>query len=327
MTRPLNFQQIQAFKAVMESGTTTRAAQMLNTTQPSISRRLAELRHATGLALFDLHNGRLRPTREGQKLYQSVRQHFEGLEQIETAVRVLRKSGTGVLRIGSTPTLAAGLLPRVIARFMQQHPGIYINLQTHGTPQLKEYLSQGLLDFVLTTGHFEHSDVITTRMLQSRAVCLLPREHPLAGCAVLEPDQLRTQRLILLDENDDIMIAMRGRLRLHPGHEDVAVETNSSLTICALVAAGVGVGVVNPFVASTFAGRLAVRQLNPPIPVEVTLMRAAALAPSMLAGRFVDMLTAQSWPSFEPGVATAEPPGETDAQPLAGASSPPELAE
>lgn len=322
MTRSLNFQQIQAFKAVMESGTTTRAAQVLNTTQPSISRRLAELRQATGLELFDLHNGRLRPTREGQQLYRSVRQHFEGLEHIETAARVLRKSGSGVLRIGSTPTLAAGLLPRVLAPFMQQHPGIYINLQTHGTPQLKEYLGQGLLDFVLTTGRIEHCDVVTTSLVQSRAVCVLPREHPLAGCAALEPDQLRTQRLILLDENDDIMIAMRGRLRLHPGHEDVAVETNSSLTICALVAAGVGVGVVNPFVASTFAERLVVRQLNPPIPVEVTLMRSAALAPSMLAGRFVDMLTAQPWPSFVPGVATAKPHGESEAQVLAGAVPP-----
>ncbi len=295
MTRSLNFQQIQAFKAVMESGTTTRAAQVLNTTQPSISRRLAELRQATGLELFDLHHGRLRPTREGQQLYRSVRQHFEGLEQIETAARVLRQSGSGVLRIGSTPTLAAGLLPRVIARFTQQHPDLYINLQTHGTPQLKDYLSRGLLDFVLTTGHLEHSDVVSTPLLRTRAVCLLPPEHALARCRALELEQLRTQRLILLDENDDIMIAMRGRLQLHRGHEDVAVETNSSLTICALVAAGVGVGVVNPFVANTFAERLVIRPLKPPIPVEVTLMRPAALAPSVLASRFVETLTAQSW--------------------------------
>jgi len=295
MTRPLNFQQIQAFKAVMESGTTTRAAQVLNTTQPSISRRLSELRQATGLELFDLHNGRLRPTREGQQLYRSVRKHFEGLEHIETAARVLRKSGSGVLRIGSTPTLAAGLLPQVIAAFMQQHPKTYINLQTHGTPQLKEYLSQGLLDFVLTTGHLEHGDVITNSLLKSRAVCLLSRNHALAKSRSIKADQLRAQRLILLDENDDIMIAMRGKFPFQPGHENVAVETNSSLTICALVAAGVGVGVVNPFVANTFADQLAVLRLDPPIPIEVTLMRSAALAPSMLASRFEEMLMSQTW--------------------------------
>ena len=65
MPRSLNFQQIEAFKAVMQLGTTTGAALMLNTTQPSISRRIAELQHQTGLRLFDLHHGRLRPTGEG----------------------------------------------------------------------------------------------------------------------------------------------------------------------------------------------------------------------------------------------------------------------
>lgn len=307
MSRPLNFQQIQAFKTVMETGTTTRAAQILNTTQPSISRRLSELRAATGLELFDLYNGRLRPTREGRQLYESVRRHFEGLEKIETAVHVLRKSGTGVLRIGSTPTLAAGLLPGVMARFTQQNPEVYISLQTFGTPQLRDYLGQGLIDFILTTGHIEDPSMVSTRLQRASAVCVLPIDHPLAAHRALRLDHLRRHRLVLLDDNDDIMVAMRARLRARNDQEDVMVETNSSLTICALVAAGVGVGVVNPFVAKTFAGRLAVRALRPTIPVDISLVRSVALAPSMLASRFVDMLTDQVLP--DPLDDDAPPPG------------------
>lgn len=296
MARSLNFQQIQAFKAVMETGTTTRAAQVLNTTQPSISRRLSELRLATGLELFDIYNGRLRPTRESRQLYESVRRHFEGLEKIETAVHVLRKSGTGVLRIGSTPTLAAGLLPDVMAEFTRQNPEVYISLQTFGTAQLRDYLSQGLIDFVLTTGHIEDAEVSSTRLLSTQAVCVLPLGHPLARQRSLSLEHLQAHRLVLLDDNDDIMVAMRARLRAGKQHEDTLVETNSSLTICALVAAGVGVGVVNPFVANTFAGQLAVRELRPAIPVDVTLVRSVALAPSMLANRFVELLTRQTLP-------------------------------
>ena len=296
MTRALNFQQIQAFKAVMETGTTTRAAQVLNTTQPSISRRLAELHQVSGLTLFDLHHGRLRPTREAHQLYRSVRRHFDGLEQIESAVRVLRKSGTGVLRIGSTPTLATGLLPPVMAEFMQKNPGVYVNLQTSATAQLKEWLSQGMLDFVLTTGHFEHVDVNAETLLHTRAVCVLPPGHSLAACGVLDLRQLRGQRLILLDENDDIRNAMRASLRRLNVHDDLVVETNSSITICALVAAGIGAGIVNPFVASTFADRLVVRAIEPMVPVEVTLARSVALAPSVLASRFTTLLGTWSWP-------------------------------
>lgn len=294
MARPLNFQQIQAFKTVMEAGTTTRAAQILNTTQPSISRRLTELRAATGLELFDLYNGRLRPTREGRKLYESVRRHFEGLEKIETAVHLLRKFGTGVLRIGSTPTLAAGLLPEVMTQFIRQNPEVYVNLQTFGTPQLRDYLSQGLVDFVLTTGHIEDSDVISTPLQQTHAVCVLPLNHLLAKRQTVDLDDLQHHRLVLLDDNDDIMVAMRSLLQRRHGQTGIMIETNSSLTICAMVAAGAGIGVVNPFVAKTFAGQLAVRPLYPEIPVNVSLARSVALAPSMLTQRFIEILTTQA---------------------------------
>ena len=292
MPRPLNFQQILAFKTVMETGTTTKAALALNTTQPSVSRRLAELRDATGLELFDLYNGRLRPTREGSQLYQAVRKHFDGLEKIESAVQILRKSGTGVLRIGSTPTLAAGLLPGFIARFMQEHPGVYVNLQTLGTPQLTEYLRQDLLDFVLTTGTIDHSDIVSSTLLRTSAVCVVPREHPLARVKAVGLDSLHQHKLILLNDTDDIVIAMRAQLRDHKYPDDIVIETNSSITICSLVAAGAGVGVVNPFVAQSFADRLEVRPLTPRIDMEVTLARSVTLAPSVLATRFTDLLQA-----------------------------------
>ncbi|TEA78310.1 LysR family transcriptional regulator [Allopusillimonas ginsengisoli] len=290
MPRPLNFQQIQAFKTVMETGTTTKAALALNTTQPSISRRLSELQSATGLQLFDLYNGRLRPTREGSQLYQSVRKHFDGLEKIESAVQILRKSGTGVLRIGSTPTLAAGLLPDIIARFMHQHPGVYVNLQTLGTPQLTEYLRQDLLDFVLTTGTIEQNDIVSSRLMRANAVCVVPREHALAKVDYVDLESLHTHKLLLLNDTDDIILAMRALLRDRQYPDDIAIETNSSITICSLVAAGVGVGVVNPFVANSFADRLAIKQLRPHIGMQVTLARSVTLAPSLLANRFVQQL-------------------------------------
>ncbi|MBK7261174.1 MAG: LysR family transcriptional regulator [Rubrivivax sp.] len=292
MTRALNFQQIQAFKAVMETGTTTRAALVLNTTQPSVSRRLSELRSATGLDLFDRFNGRLRPTREGLQLYQSVRKHFAGLEKIESAVQILRKSGTGVLRIGATPTLGAGLLPEIISRFLRMHPGIHINVQTLGTPQLLEYLRQDLVDFVLTTGAIEHDDIVSTRLMRASAVCIIPKDHELARVDHVALDRLHSHRLVVLNEADDIMIAMRAALGKHRQPDDIVIETNSSITICSLVAAGAGVGIVNPFVASTFSDRLVIKELRPRIAMQVVLARSITLAPSLLTQRFIELLKA-----------------------------------
>lgn len=290
MARPLNFQQIQVFKMVMETGTTTKAAVALNTTQPSISRRLADLQHTTGLQLFELYHGRLRPTREGRQLYQSVRKHFDGLEKIETAVEILRKSGAGVLRIGSTPTLATGLLPQVIDRFMRQYPGTFISLQTLPTPQLEEHLRQELIDVAVTTGTIDETLFRTTTLKKAHAVCIVPRGHQIAHEPWIDLAILHRFRLILLNDSDNIVIRMRELLAGGGYPDDIAVETNSSITICALVAAGVGIGVVNPYVANTFGESLLIKELRPPIEVEVYLARSVSLAPSLLSNRFVEML-------------------------------------
>jgi DNA-binding transcriptional LysR family regulator len=105
-------------------------------------------------------------------------------------------------------------------------------------------------------------------------------------------DRLHSHRLVVLNEADDIMIAMRAALRKHRQPDDIVIETNSSITICSLVAAGAGVGIVNPFVASTFSDRLVIKELRPRIAMQVVLARSITLAPSLLTQRFIELLKA-----------------------------------
>ncbi|MEZ0168245.1 LysR substrate-binding domain-containing protein [Microvirga sp. TS319] len=290
MSKPYSFQQIQAFKAVMETGTTTTAAIALNTTQPSISRKLADFQRATGLKLFEHHHGRLRPTREGRQLYESVRRNFEGLEKIETAVGILRKSGAGVLRLGSTSTLATGLLPQVIKRFLAQFPGTFVGLQTLPTPQLADLLNQNLIDLAVTTGDVDPSIFETRVMTTTSAVCIVPQNHPLARADWVDLEELRRHQMILLNDSDNIVIRMRELLARLGAPENIVVETNSSITICALVVAGVGVGIVNPYIANTMSQGLVIKELRPSIRVDVSLARSMALAPSLLGEAFSRLL-------------------------------------
>ncbi|HEX7932861.1 MAG TPA: LysR substrate-binding domain-containing protein [Paraburkholderia sp.] len=290
MTRPLNFQQIQAFRAVMQMGTTTGAAAALNTTQPSISRRLAELQSSSGLTLFEMHHGRLRPTSEGKLLYKTVQQHFNGLENIESVVSILRKSGTGALRIGCTPTLGIGLLPEVIREFRSSFPQTYLNVQTAGTPQLTDLLRQDLFDLILTTGKLDELDFETEIVKTLPAVCVLPFGHRLEKESAVHVQSLRDESLLSLGEMDDLTIAIRAVLDAHDMSADFAIQTTSSITICALVSAGNGVGIVNPYVASTFAGQLLVKPLEPAIDVPVRMAMPAHTAPSLLARHFIEIL-------------------------------------
>src|SRR5690606_961939 len=137
---------------------------------------------------------------------------------------------------------------------------------------------------------FEQNDIVSSRLMRANAVCVVPREHALAQVDYVDLDSLHTHKLLLLNDTDDIILAMRALLRDRKYPDDIAIETNSSITICSLVAAGVGVGVVNPFVANSFADRLAIKRLRPHIGMQVTLARSVTLAPSLLANRFVQLL-------------------------------------
>src|ERR1700730_9321226 len=106
----------------MLTGTTIAAANMLNTTQPSISRSLAQMQAATKLKLFELDRGRLRSTPEAGMLFEAVQRNFLGLETIEETVALLRRSGIGRLRVACTPALGMSLMPAISANFRQHQP-------------------------------------------------------------------------------------------------------------------------------------------------------------------------------------------------------------
>jgi len=291
MARPPSFREIEAFAAVMQAGTATGAALMLSTTQPSISRRLAELQNATDLRLFELTHGRLRPTAEGRLLYGAVRRHLLGLEKIAAVAALLRKAGAGTLRIGCTPTLGVGLLPALIDRCLSRFPDARFDVRTLGTPQLAEHLRQELVDLVLTTGTLDPAEFRPRVVARSRVVCVMPKGHALSHARRIRPTLLQGMRVMTLSDSEPSTLLLRKLCKDADPDRQFVVETNSSITICALVAAGNGVGLVNPYVASTFASQLVVRPFEPAIEIAVEMAMPEQTAPSMLARHFVATLT------------------------------------
>ena len=292
MPRPLNFRQIEAFRAVMQTGTTTAAAAMLHTTQPSISRLLAQMQSASGLKLFDIQKGRLRPTHEARELFQTVQRHFLGLERIEQNVATLRQSGTGELRLGCTPALGLSVMPAGVHAFAQKHPDVHVNLQTIGTPQLREGLLHGQFDLALSTMAMRHPQLDATTLHRGNAVCVMHPAHPLAARKVLHVRDLQGQVLLTLHADDEIYLQLQDTMQQHGIAAASTIETTYSATICMLAAQGTGVGVVNPYVASVFAQQLCTVPLQPRCPVEVVLAFPPQSAPSAMAERFAALLQA-----------------------------------
>lgn len=305
MSRPLNTREIEAFRAVIQTGTTTAASQLLHTTQPSISRLLAQMQAAAGLKLFDMHKGRLRPTPEALELYATVQQHFMGRERIERALSVLRQSGAGSLRVGCTPALGLSVIPTVVHRFAQQFPSTHLSLQTLGTTPLREGLLYGQLDLVVSTMAMVRTELDASVLHRSQAVCVMHPHHPLAAREAIHVRDLQGQKLLTLNANDDIFLQLQHTMQEHGIEAGSTIETTYSATICSLAAQGLGIGVVNPYMASVFARELRVLPLLPACAVEVVLALPPQFAPSERAECFIQLLREQLQTLSADGVQTA----------------------
>ncbi len=290
MARGLNPRQIEAFRAVMQTGTVTAAADVLHTTQPSVSRLLAQLTRETRLTLFDHHHGRLRPTPEAQALLTVVERHFEGLDAVALQIAAIRRSGAGSLRVGCTPALALSVLPQVVHAFVACHPKVHLKLETAGMGALQAGLARSSFELVLTTQPVHRIGLDAVVLARADMVAVLHPQHVLATRDRLHVRDLHGQVLLTLSENDSTWQQLRRALQQHEVEPAAVVETSYSGTICLMAREGTGVGIVNPYVASVFRPRLVVLPLLPAAPVEVVMAFAGQAALSQAARAFADMV-------------------------------------
>jgi DNA-binding transcriptional LysR family regulator len=101
---------------------------------------------------------------------------------------------------------------------------------------------------------------------------------------------LRGDRLLSLSDTEEITLQIKALVRQGKDTDELMIETTSSITICALVAAGNGIAIVNPYVAHTFRDQLLVKELTPRIEIPIQMAIPTHVAPSLLTRHFIELL-------------------------------------
>src|SRR5436190_2660559 len=197
MRRP-NIRQVEAFRALMLTGSTTRAAQAMSITQPAVSRLVRELQERLELALFERRGTRLVPTGEALALFAEVERSYVGLDRIADSARELRERRSGVLRVAGMPALANGALPRYAAAFLKERP--HVGLAMFGLLSLTvlDWVVSEQCDVGFAAAPIQHALAQATMMPAVNYVAVLPRGHRLAGRRVLRPKDLAKEPFVVL---------------------------------------------------------------------------------------------------------------------------------
>lgn len=280
--------QLDAFRAVMIHGTVTEAAELLNLTQPAISKLIAGLERETQLKLFERLRKRLVPTPEAELFFDEAERLALGLNSLQRVAASLRSERAGRLNIVVMPALSQRHLPRIIARFLAEHPDAEVALHTHGSQVGNQRVASQQVDIVLSFLNTEHPSVIKRTLCRVEAVAALPPGHALAERRTLAPADFAGLPFISFTSDTRTRHAVDQVFETADIDRVQKIETYISETACALVAEGVGVSLVDPFTAAAFAadGLIAVRPFSPAPVYTVRLLRPRYRAQSKLAVSF-----------------------------------------
>jgi len=134
---------------VVQAGNMSKAAALLNTTQPAISRSIAELERTIGVRLLDRNSQGVEVTEYGRVLLDGGAAVFDDLRQAVKDIKFLADPTTGEVRIGCSNIVGANFVSAVIHRLSRQYPHIVFHLVTGYVESLHRKLSERNVDLVI----------------------------------------------------------------------------------------------------------------------------------------------------------------------------------
>ncbi|HUD34793.1 MAG TPA: LysR family transcriptional regulator [Variovorax sp.] len=249
----LRFRHLQLIDEVDRTGSLSRAAEVLNLTQPALSKALKEIEDMLGFEVFHRGARGLQKTPQGAVVIHGAALLLRELLHVQAEAEAAGVDGnvSAVLRLGTSAFLAVGLLPPVIARLTAQVPPMAVRLREDNVPRLFESLLTGELDALVT---LYNSDVMAAtagrevqfeRISEERYVVIAPASHRLSRSRSVTWQALAREPWVLTLKPSLARVFVEDIFRRHGMAPPAPLcETVGPLTAACMVAAGVGLSSV-----------------------------------------------------------------------------------
>jgi DNA-binding transcriptional LysR family regulator len=284
---------IEVFQAVYSSGSVTRAARILNVSQPSVSKVLAHAEQQLGYRLFDRVRGKLLPTPEADRLYAHVASVNDSVERLRRVAENLRAAEVGRIRIAATPAFGIDLLPMAISSYLAQHPETLFRVETLHLDQMDEALLESRLDVGLAFDPSSVPGIAMETIGHGKFVALLPKTDALAAKTELEMKDLAEHPFIRLDSRGPLGQLLSSQIESSGVGMKTVAHAETYQVARALVSHGAGVTVTDEITArSSGHENVCARPLSPELRFRIAILHLEKAPMSIVCRQFIDHLQA-----------------------------------
>ena len=278
----INHRQLEAFRAVMKTGSASAAGKVMGITQPATSRLISDLESEVGFKLFERRKRGLQPTAESSLLYEEVERSYRGLEEIRATVEAIRVNQTGRVRMVAMPAYVDGLVARLIGGFVRDHPGLYFELESRATTGIVEGIATDQFDIGIAILPIKHGDIVSEAFAEGQAMCVVPANHHLAKKRFITVHDLADQPFIALSADSPYRPLIQQHLDEFDVELKIVLEMRTQRAICAVVGTGAGVSIIDSHVATEINNEQVVaRPLQPIIRWQIGMLTPAKRTPSL----------------------------------------------
>lgn len=284
----MRLRQIEVFHAVYTCGSVTRAAEVLNVSQPSVSKVLAHAEQQLGYALFDRYRGKLIPTPEADQLFEHVTQVHASVDRLRQVAANLQAVESGTIRVAATTAFGIDFLPGAVARYRELHPKVQFSVETLRHEELAPALLDSRIDLALAFDPDNLPGVSGELLGHGGFVVLLPEDAEPETGAPLRLRDLTGMPFIRLDNQGPLDRLLTAHIESSDTVLESPVVAGSYQLAKSLVSHGAGVCISDEVTArSRGFENIVIRGLEPELKFRISALHADQVPMSLVCRNFV----------------------------------------
>ncbi len=290
----MNIRQLSCFVAVVDEGSFTRAARVIDIAQPSLSQHIRALEEELNGRLFERLPRGVALTPAGRMLLPEARAAVRAVERGRRGARAALALEAGELEIATVLSMAVGLLPRYIRVWHERYPNVGIRLhEFRHRSLLEDAVQQGVADFAIGPLPVRAWDGPLAVVAWEEFVIVVPPTDPLAGRRSIRLEELADREWVLYHPDHGLAGILEDVCRQAGFTPRGSVRTSQAEGAARLASAGLGPALVpDNIVLPGIEG--SVLHLRPPAIREVAAYARTEWSPT--AAAFVEMLGSERRP-------------------------------
>ncbi|WP_332632809.1 LysR family transcriptional regulator [Halalkalibacter flavus] len=193
----MHIDHLKIFVTVVELKHFSKAAKVLNLSQPNVSLHIRNLESELETTLFIRSPKQVKVTAAGEMFYIKARQMLSLFEEAKQEIADQQHIVQGTIKIGASFTIGEYILPRVLAEYANDHPKVNVEVMVGNTEEVMEKTRTNELDISLIEGEVSEQEVEAVPFMDDEMIIIASSSHPLAQVSVVTPDLLQNQVWIL----------------------------------------------------------------------------------------------------------------------------------